>query len=190
MASNGHAQPNTSPPETTGLLAERFPVNSLQELTLQSGEAVSGRVYCTDEMTGSIVLQKALVHTTLASEIRIVAADSVTKSVVLKEDNSETDAAAVAASPLTNPLPKIQKKALEERERRAIRLAEESLRHINEKVGHYVWRSSTWDMMVEGILKSGIVGVSGQLVRIRLYFFQQIKYSIAKFYVLDVSYVE
>lgn len=135
MASNGHAQPSSSSPE--GLLAERFPVNSLQELTLQSGEVVSGRVYCTDEMTGSIVLQKALVHTTLASEIRIVAADTVTKSVVLKEDDSEkaAAAAAVVATPLTNPLPKIQKKALEERERRAIRLAEESLRHINQKVG-------------------------------------------------------
>jgi hypothetical protein len=116
-----------------GLLADRFPVNSLQQLTLQTGEAVSGRVYCTDEVTGSIVLQKELIHTTLASEIRIVSAASVTQSEVLSED---TDAAvgSVAATPLTQPLPKIQKKALEERERRAIRLAEESLRHINQKV--------------------------------------------------------
>lgn len=125
MASNGY----TPPPQ--GLLAERFPVNSLQELTLQTGEAVSGRVYCTDEMTGSIVLQKALAHTTLASEIRIVAAASVAKSIALEETG---DDGAAAATPLTQPLPKIQKKALEERERRAIRMAEESLRHINQKV--------------------------------------------------------
>jgi hypothetical protein len=125
MTSNGYS---SLPPQ--GLLAERFPVNSLQKLTLQTGEAVSGRVYCTDEITGSIVLQKALVHTTLASEIRIVAAASVTKSVALEEG----DDAAITATPLTQPLPKVQKKALEERERRAIRLAEESLRHINQMV--------------------------------------------------------
>jgi hypothetical protein len=85
MASNGHARTSSE-----GLLAHRFPVNSLQELTLKSGEAVSGRVYCTDEMTGSFVLQKALVHTTLASEIRVVAADSVTKSVVLRKKMIQT----------------------------------------------------------------------------------------------------
>ena len=126
------ASANGSAAAPPGMLAQRFPVNSLQELTLSNGESVSGRVYCTDEVTGSIVLQKALVHTTLASEIRIVAVESVTKSVVLTE---ESQASAVAPTPLTQPLPKIQKKALEEREQRAIRLAEERLRHINQKVG-------------------------------------------------------
>ena len=126
----GAATTTTAAPP--GLLAQRFPVNSLQELTLSNGETVSGRVYCTDELTGSVVLQKALVHTTLAAELRIVAVDSVTKSVVLPE---ESESSAVAATPLTQPLAKVQKKALEERERRAIRLAEERLRHINQKVG-------------------------------------------------------
>ena len=114
-----------------GMLAQRFPVNSLQELTLNGGETVTGRIYCTDELTGSIVIQIALVHTTLASEIRIIPVHSITKSVVLPED-SEVNA--VAPTPLTQPLPKIQKKALEEREKRALRLAEERLRHINQKV--------------------------------------------------------
>ena len=127
MASaNGSAA--AAPP---GMLAQRFPVNSLQELTLSNGESVSGRVYCTDELTGSIVLQKALVHTTLAAEIRIVTVESVTKSVILPEDSQGTF---VAPTPLTQPLPKVQKKALEEREQRAVRLAEERLRHINQKV--------------------------------------------------------
>jgi len=125
------ASASGSPAAPPGMLAQRFPVNSLQELTLNDGETVSGRIYCTDELTGSIVLQKALVHTTLASEIRIVPVLSVTKSVVLSEEN---EASAVAPTPLTQPLPKIQKKAMEERERRAIRLAEEQLRHINQKV--------------------------------------------------------
>jgi len=134
MASaNGGTASTAAPP---GMLAQRFPVNSLQELTLNNGETVSGRVYCTDEVTGSIVLQKALVHTTLASEIRIVAVDSVTKSSVLTEEESEASGT-VAPTPLTQPLPKVQKKALEERERRAIRLAEEQLRHINQKVGGF-----------------------------------------------------
>ena len=126
------ASANGSAAAPPGMLAQRFPVNSLQELTLSNGESVAGRVYCTDEATGSIVLQKSLVHTTLASEIRIVAVDSVTKSSVLTE---ESQASAVAPTPLTQALPKIQKKALEEREQRAIRLAEERLRHINQKVG-------------------------------------------------------
>jgi hypothetical protein len=145
MTSNGYS---SLPPQ--GLLAERFPVNSLQKLTLQTGEAVSGRVYCTDEITGSIVLQKALVHTTLASEIRIVAAASVTKSVALEEG----DDAAITATPLTQPLPKVQKKALEERERRAIRLAEESLRHINQMVRSLLAR-----------VESGSVGMNCSVIR-------------------------
>jgi hypothetical protein len=90
-------------------------------------------------MSGSIVLQKALVHTTLASEIRIISVDYITKSVELKEEDY---AGHVKPIPLNNALPKIQKKALEDRERRAIRLAEESLRHINDKVrivNQYRW---------------------------------------------------
>jgi len=133
-SSSGGTATSAAPP---GMLAQRFPVNSLQELTLRGGETVSGRVYCTDELTGSVVLQKALIHTTLATEIRIIAVDSVTKSVVLPENNngdSSETAPTVAPTPLTQPLPKVQKKALEERERRSIRLAEERLRHINQKV--------------------------------------------------------
>jgi hypothetical protein len=129
-------------------------VNTLQELTLESGESVSGRVYCTDEMTGTIVLQAALVHTTLATDMRIVAAASVRQSVQLPEQEEEegggetTDTAdrrsnsssaattkVAPVTPLSQPLPKIQKKALEERERRALKLAEDSLRHLNQKVG-------------------------------------------------------
>jgi hypothetical protein len=129
---------NGSSEKTGKMLAQRFPVNSIQEITLTSGESISGRVYCTDEMSGSIVLQNALVHTTLASEIRIISVDYITKSVELKE---ESNPGHVKPIPLNNALPKIQKKALEERERRAIRLAEESLRHINDKVRIYNQKS-------------------------------------------------
>jgi hypothetical protein len=115
----------------TGSLLQKFPVNSLQELKLTTGEKISGRVYCTDEMSRSIVIQTALVHTTLSTELRIISADYVASSTLIPENSESVN---VAATPLTQPLPKIHKKVLEDRERRAIRLAEESLRHINQNV--------------------------------------------------------
>jgi protein LSM12 len=133
---------------STALVAEQFPTNSLQQLTLQSNEIVTGRVYCTDEATRTVVLQKALTYTTLSSDIRIISVNSIIQSKLLvdkvksgglngkvTDTNDEDEDVVVARStPLTQPLPQIQKKVLEERERRAIRLAEESLRHINPKV--------------------------------------------------------
>lgn len=131
---NGHHRRNVG----QLLLAQRFPVNSLQEITLVSNEVVSGRVYCTDEISGTVVLQKALVHTTLAAELRLITATHISKSHVLPDDGADSSssgtASATPVTPLSAPLPKIQKKALEERERRAIRLAEDSLRHINQSV--------------------------------------------------------
>jgi hypothetical protein len=134
-------------------VAERFPVNSLQQVTiLPDHEVITGRVYCTDEVTRTLILQKALTYTTLSTEIRIISLNSIVQSQQLPEsdgasaatDTSDQEtttgttstigADTVRATPLTQPLPIIQKKALEERERRAIRLAEESLRHINPKV--------------------------------------------------------
>ena len=126
-------------------VAERFPVNSLQQITiLPDQEVITGRVYCTDEITRTVVLQKALTYTTLSSEIRIISLNSIVQSQPLPEHSNDAaseagasgvdDNVVVRATPLTQPLPIIQKKALEERERRAIRLAEESLRHINPKV--------------------------------------------------------
>lgn len=121
-------------------VAERFPVNSLQQITLlPDHEVITGRVYCTDEITRTVILQKALTYTTLSSEIRIISLNGIVQSQQLPEkDEADPNAATVddtvRATPLTQPLPIIQKKALEERERRAIRLAEESLRHINPKV--------------------------------------------------------
>ena len=126
-------------------VAERFPVNSLQQITIvPDDEVLTGRVYCTDEITRTVVLQKALTYTTLSSEIRIISLNSIVhsqqlpeKSVGTTDQETTTTTGAddtIRATPLTQPLPIIQKKALEERERRALRLAEESLRHINPKV--------------------------------------------------------
>ena len=136
-------------------LADQYPVNTLWEMTLEDKEKVSGRIYCTDDFSKSVVLQKPLVHTTLASDVRIVHAPSIVSANRLPEEeqpqqqqqqsssavawsqspaSSENSTPASNATPLSKPLPKIQKKTLDERERKALRQAEESFKHINQKV--------------------------------------------------------
>ena len=129
-------------------LSATYPVNTLMELKLSPfGNAVRGLVYCTDEFSNSIVLKKALPHTTVSSEVFIVNASSVISHKAIEYDKSgggddggmtEDDARKLAGvddlDELKIPLPNVGRKMLEERERRAIRLAEESFRHINQKV--------------------------------------------------------
>lgn len=132
-ASNG-SRPGWSSASTTSKekLEVRFPVHTSWELTLQNEETVEGRVYCTDEASQTVVLQSDLTHTTLASEMRIIHASSVVRAV--QKEEGESNGTTTTTTPLSAQLPKVQKKALEEREKRAIRMAEESLRHINQKV--------------------------------------------------------
>jgi hypothetical protein len=114
----------------------RYPVNSVLELTLSpDSEVVQGLVYCTDDISNSVVLKKSLTHTTLASEVRIINADSVTsKKVIHAVAPNKAEEGGEVEEELALPLPHVSKKALEEREKRAIRLAEESFLHINQKV--------------------------------------------------------
>lgn len=131
-------------------LAATYPVNTLMELKLSPfGNTVRGLVYCTDDFSNSIVLKKALPHTTVSSEVTIVNASSVISQKAIEYEKksggggddggmTEDDARKLAGvddlDELKIPLPNVGKKILEERERRAIRLAEESFRHINQKV--------------------------------------------------------
>jgi len=135
----------TTPPA----LAATYPVNTLMELKLSpSGTTVRGLVYCTDEFSNTIVLKKSLVHTTLSSEITVINAASVTeKRNVMDMDGGRTNKKTENEESLARELadvggveglksfapPNVSRKALEERERRAIRLAEESFSHINQK---------------------------------------------------------
>lgn len=135
--SNGSSMMNGGGPEAENLsssrfLHERFPVNTVWDLTLESEEVVQGRVYCTDEASRTVVIQKPLTHTTLAQDVRIINAERILHAVSHEED-SETAKAMGEPTPLSSPLPKLQKKALDEKEKKAIRTAEESLRHINQK---------------------------------------------------------
>jgi hypothetical protein len=114
-------------------LCDSYPVNAVLELTLVTDEVVSGLVYCTDELSRSIVLRKSLNYTTLASEIRVINASSVKKKKVIlaqapahKGENAEVDEVAL-------PLLSVSKKAIDEREKRAITLAQESFQHINQQ---------------------------------------------------------
>jgi hypothetical protein len=124
-------------------LASTYPVNTLMEIKLSppaGGTTLRGLVYCTDEISNTIILKKSLVHTTLSSEITVVNADSVveSKTIEVTQDISEEYARELAGvgdlGELSAPLPNVSRKVLEERERRAIRLAEESLSHINQRV--------------------------------------------------------
>jgi len=124
-----------------------YPINTIMELTLSPhNEVVRGLIYTTDEISNSIVVKKALSHSTITSEIRVINASMVTDKKMIKdgktsntigeasETNNDLDA---YSDDLSMPLPAVNKKSLEERERRAIRLAEESFAHINQKASPF-----------------------------------------------------
>ena len=121
-------------------LSAAYPVNSVLELTLSpTNETVRGLVYCTDETSQSIVLRKSLNYTTLASEIRVINARCVKgKKVIMAEaPKSRADGAgATDDTEIALPLPNVTKKAIDEREKRAIMLAQDSVKHINQKVSN------------------------------------------------------
>uniref|UniRef100_A0A7S2UHC2 AD domain-containing protein n=1 Tax=Attheya septentrionalis TaxID=420275 RepID=A0A7S2UHC2_9STRA len=111
-------------------LSVSYPVNSIVELTLSPDrQVVRGLVYCTDVISNSIVLKKSLVHTTVSQEVFVVNASSVLKKKIVKEVASSEEGAEEQAMPLAN----VTNKSLEDKEKRAIRLAEESFGHINQK---------------------------------------------------------
>lgn len=131
-----------------------YPINAVMELKMApGGEIVKGIVYTTDEISNSVVLKKSLAHTTLAYEVRILNASCVVEKKIIKaagttssaktdqsvdgsakqttESNKKLDG--YGKTDLSLPLPAVNKKTLEERERRALRLAEESFGQINQK---------------------------------------------------------
>lgn len=149
MAGGGSLSGGGVTTTTSPTLAATYPVNTLMELRVEpSGATVRGLVYCTDEFSNTIVLKKSLAHTTLSSEITVINAASVVERKAManldggnakkKRENEETLARELAGvgsleGLKTIALPNVSRKALEERERRAIRLAEESFSHINQK---------------------------------------------------------
>ena len=126
-------------------LHELYPANAFMELTLSAesgGEKVSGIVHCTDEISNTVVLRSSLVYTTLSSQIRFVGAATVAERKVLRESGEDGGEAAAEgeAGPtaadleeMARPLPPPPtKKALEDREKRALKMAMEHMKHIND----------------------------------------------------------
>jgi hypothetical protein len=114
------AAADTSSTSSTSLYS-KYPISSAWELTLQDGEVVKGQVYCADPGAGIVVLQDA-------SDIRMVSVASIREAKRTQEASKTPEP---TATEITHT-----KKALEEREKRAIKLAQESIRHLNPKVGN------------------------------------------------------
>lgn len=107
----------------------KYPISSQWEFTLKNGESVKGEVYCTDPVADLVILQDA------QNDIRMISVASIDAAA---RDEANEDA--------TIEPKKVEavhaKKALEEREKRAIRMAQESLRHLNPKVRYHIIRRS------------------------------------------------
>jgi len=123
-------------------LNDDYPVNSVMEITIKpSNKKLTGLIYCTDDISNTIVLKKSVNYTTLASDIWVLNADSVLeKKVIVKEaPTAKNSGAEVNAAvdedvlELAMPLLNVSRESIEKREKRAIMLAEDSFKHINQK---------------------------------------------------------
>mmetsp|Transcript_19629 Transcript_19629/g.31622 ORF Transcript_19629/g.31622 Transcript_19629/m.31622 type:complete len:204 (+) Transcript_19629:241-852(+) len=105
-------------------LYSKYPISSQWEFTLKNGETVKGEIYCTDPVADLVVLQDPL------NDIRMISVSSI------QESRQVNEASAGAKQKLTSSSSNNvvhAKKALEEREKRAIRLAQDSFKHLNPK---------------------------------------------------------
>ncbi|GKY93931.1 hypothetical protein MPSEU_000360000 [Mayamaea pseudoterrestris] len=124
-------------PSDTLLLSEQYPVYSSWELTLAPTGIVRGRVYTTDNASGCIVLlvdSQSTSHSSKQSQKKQASAPTIhiiqAKHVV--QAKPQRASANVSDMPMQPPT-KINRKVLEDKERKAIKLAEESMRQINDK---------------------------------------------------------
>jgi hypothetical protein len=105
-------------------LYSKYPISSQWEFTLKNGDTVKGEVYCTDPVADLVVIQDPL------KDIRMISLASINKSRQVSEASAEAQQN-VALS--TNNLVHA-KRSLEERERKATRLAQDRLKNLNLKV--------------------------------------------------------
>ena len=117
----------------------KYPISSQWEFKLNNGETVQGEIYCTDQVADLIILQDST-----NNDIRMISVTSIitgeTQQITENNNGSdiEEDDAIEKAATVTATTKKVDivhsKKVLDEREKRAIRLAQESLKHLNPKV--------------------------------------------------------
>lgn len=126
-------------------LNDEYPVNSVMEITISpSNEKLTGLVYCTDDISNTIVLKKSVNYTTLSSDIWVLNANSVLDKKVIVEEapaasvakdngNGNGSASAEETVELAMSLKNVSRDLIEKKEKRAIMLAEDSFKHINQK---------------------------------------------------------
>jgi len=101
-------------------LYAKYPILSQWEFKLKNGHIVKGEVYCTDPVSDLVVLQDSekSIRMVSVSMIDTASRDEANEDTTIEQRTVEVVHA---------------KKALEEREKRAIRMAQESLKHLNPK---------------------------------------------------------
>ena len=127
----------------------KYPISSTWEFTLNDSEVIKGEIYCTDPVAAIVVVKDQL------GDVSLISVASIQESKQVNEASS--DQVKMAAENMTHT-----KKVLEEREKRAIRLAQESLKRLNPKVSEKIkvdsipcsWSSLCWYILVNlGITK-------------------------------------
>jgi len=105
-------------------LYAKYPISSQWEFTLKDGQSFKGEVYCTDPVADLVILQDSE-----NNDIRMISVASIDAA---SRDEANEDTTIEQQQPK-----KVEavhaKKAMEEREKRAIRMAQESLKHLNPK---------------------------------------------------------
>jgi len=128
-------------------LCEAYPVNSIIELTLEpNGEVISGLVYCTDDVSNSIVLKRSHRNTPVTSDVQIVNVSSIRDKKIIRDLAASTESTDTSDQEVLNvsdeisvPILVVSKKEVEEIEKRAAKIAEETFHHINQKVSLLCW---------------------------------------------------
>ena len=109
--------------ESSSGLHAKYPISSQWEFKLKNGDVVKGEIYCTDPVAEVVVLQDAL------KDIRMLSVASISESKQVSEASADAQEKLATGNNVVHA-----KKALEEREKRAIRIAQDSLKHLNPKV--------------------------------------------------------
>ncbi|KAG7362777.1 anticodon-binding domain containing protein [Nitzschia inconspicua] len=122
-ASGGGGESSSSTIGTSqAALCSKYPISSQWELTLKNGEVVKGEIYCTDPVADVVVLRDPL------KDVRMIAASSINASKQMSEASPDAQQKQSVNDNMIH-----SKRALEEREKRAIRIAQDSLKHLNPK---------------------------------------------------------
>ena len=109
--------------ESSSGLHAKYPISSQWEFKLKNGDVVKGEIYCTDPVAEVVVIQDAL------KDIRMLSVASISESKHVSEASADAQEKLATGNNVVHA-----KKALEEREKRAIRIAQDSLKHLNPKV--------------------------------------------------------